>query len=201
MKSASSYAVLTLLMLAVSCADSTAPDVRPASELHFLRPAPNAPPLADTVVTFWAKRGVDREIRLRYAAASGGETEEFLRFKVPSEALAFRPDGRPFAVGDSVLITVRIADFSRLIVDFQPSGLRFSTAHPAELRIRFAHADHDFNGDGVEDNEDDEIESTLALWRQEAPGSPWIKLGGKLEVSLEEVEGELLGFSGYALAY
>jgi hypothetical protein len=194
----------TLASLVASCNDGTAPvDQRPASELTFLRPAPGAPEFADTTVSFWAKRGDDREVRVRYAPLPGStETEEFLRFKVPAEALARYPDGRPVALGDSVLITVRIADFSRMIVDFQPSGLGFSAAHPARLHIEYDHADDDLDGDGDVDGDDERSETLLALWRQEAPGQPWFRVTtSQLEIDLDSVEADITSFSGYALAY
>lgn len=193
-----------LVSLAVSCNDGTAPiDQREASELNFLRPAADAPEFADTTVTFWAKRGSDREVRVRYAPVPGStETEEFLRFTVPAEALERYPDGRPIAVGDSVFITVRIADFARLIVDFQPSGLRFSAEHPARLHIEYDHADDDLDGDGDVDDDDSRAETMLSLWRQEAPGQPWFRVtASQLEIDLDSVEADLTSFSGYALAY
>src|ERR1051326_7255555 len=110
-----------------ACADGTspAPVSRTADQLHFIRPAPTSASLPDTAVSFWAKRGEDRELRLYYDAQSGSGTgEEFLRFTVPAAALAQRPDGSAIAVGDSVLISVRVIDPSRLIVDFPPSGDR-----------------------------------------------------------------------------
>ena len=91
------------LVALVACGDGTAPapSGRLAEELHFLRPAASAPPLATTEVSFWAKRGEDREVRVRYEPLPGAsDTAEFLRFSVPSAALERRPDGTAFAAGD-----------------------------------------------------------------------------------------------------
>src|SRR5918992_919207 len=175
----------------LDCNESTAPntDTRPASELTFLRPGPGAPQFADTTVQFYAKRGEDREIRIRYAVA--GDLEEFVRFRVRPEALVAYPDGRPIAVGDSVLITLRIVDFARLIVEFQPTGLRFSTERPAELTFKYNHADHDFDGDGDMDSDDSHAETLLSVWRQEAPGQPWVRQVSKVEISLDEIEADI----------
>lgn len=197
-------AAAMLLLFSTSCDDGTAPiDQRQASELNFLRPAADAPEFADTTVIFWAKRGEDREVRVRYAPVAGSsDYEDFLNFKVPAEALERHPDGRPIAVGDSVLITVRVADFARMIIEFQPSGLRFSVAHPAELRIHYDHADDDLDGDGDVDGDDSRAETMVSLWRQEAPGQPWFRVTtSKLEIELDSVEADLTSFSGYALAY
>ncbi|MFN2563611.1 MAG: hypothetical protein ABR499_01200 [Gemmatimonadaceae bacterium] len=190
-------------LAALSCDDSAGlgpTDERQASELNFLRPAPGAPEFADTTVTFYAKRGEDRQVRIRYAVAPG-EFEEFVRFRVRDDALVARPDGTPIAEGDSVLITVRVVDFSRLIVEFQPSGLRFSQSEPAELTFKYNHTDPDRDGDGDVDANDSIIETQLAVWRQEAPGQPWFRMPSKIEISIDEVEVDIRGFTGYALAY
>ena len=189
---------------AAACNDGTAPAPvsRSADQLHFVRPAPSAASLPDTAVSFWAKRGEDRELRLYYNAQSGSGTgEEFLRFTVPAAALAQRPDGSAIAVGDSVLISVRVIDPSRLIVDFQPSGLRFSTGSPAHVRFELAETDSDLNGDGVVDSEDDSLKTQLSFWRQEAPGQPWFKVASAVFTDLDEVDADVFGFTGYALAY
>lgn len=199
------FALLTLapIVLFIGCDEATSPDVaRPSEELNFLRPSWNAPEIADTVVSFWAKRGEDREARMRYAPRAGSsEMEEFLRLSVPAAALERRPDGSAFAVGDSVLITVRVVDPVRMVFEFQPSGLRFSAESPARLRIEYGEADDDIDGDGDIDDRDQSLETQLAIWRQEAPGQLWHKVASVVFEDLEEVEGDIFGFSGYALAY
>lgn len=187
-----------------SCRDGTspAPVSRSADQLHFIRPAPTSASLPDTAVSFWAKRGEDRELRLYYKAQSGsGSGEEFLRLTVPAAALAQRPDGSAFAVGDSVLISVRVVDPSRLIVDFEPSGLKFSAGSPAQLRFELAETDSDLNGDGIVDSQDDSLKAQLSFWRQEAPGQPWLKVSSAVFTDLDEVDADVFGFTGYALAY
>ena len=125
----------------------------------------------------------------------------FMRFKVSASSLDRRPDGSVIQMGDSVLITIRVADPSRLILDFQPSGLRFSAAQPADLKLVFRESNHDFDGDGDEDADDDRAKASLRIWKQEAPGLPWMRLTSTTEFSLEELEADLLGFTGYAIAY
>ena len=155
------------------CSDGIAPASlsRSADQLHFVRPAPSAASLPDTAVSFWAKRGEDRELRLYYTAQSAtSPAQELLRFRVPAAALAQRPDGSAIAVGDSVLISVRVIDPSRLIVEFQPSGLKFAPASPARLRFELGETDSDLNGDGIVDSKDESLKAQLSFWRQEAPG-------------------------------
>ena len=177
-------------------------DIRSADELHFLRPAADAPPLANPVLSFYAKRGVDREAFMYYQSRPGrSDSSVFMRFKVSATSLDRRPDGSVIQMGDSVLITIRLADPARLILDFQPSGLRFSASQPADLKLDFRESSHDFDGDGDQDADDDRAKTALRIWKQEAPGLPWVRLASVTDFSLEELEADILGFTGYAIAY
>ena len=177
-------------------------DIRPAEALHFLRPAADAPALANPSINFWAKRGEDREAFMYYQSRPGrSDSSVFMKFKVSASSLDRRPDGTAILPGDSVLITIRVTDPARLILDFQPSGLRFSTANPADLKLRFNESSHDFDGDGDEDADDIRAKTALRIWKQEAPGLPWVRLAGVTEFTLEELEADILGFTGYAIAY
>jgi hypothetical protein len=100
-----------------------------------------------------------------------------------------------------VLISVRVIDPSRLIVEFQPSGLKFSAASPARLRFELGETDSDLNGDGLVDSGDDTLKTQLSFWRQEAPGQQWLKVASDVFTDLNEVEANVFGFTGYALAY
>ncbi|HET9010438.1 MAG TPA: hypothetical protein VFN38_01425 [Gemmatimonadaceae bacterium] len=200
-------AVGVALLGALSGCDSGGPtaadgDIRPADAMHFLRPAVTAPPLANPSVAFYAVRGEDREAFIYYRPAAGSaDSSYFVRFKVPGASLERRPDGSLIPPGDSVLITINVSDPSRLIVDFQPSGLRFSASTPAELKLDFGEASHDIDGDGDEDAEDVARETQLSIWKQEAPGLPWVRLTSVVDFSAEEVEAKVIGFTGYAIAY
>jgi hypothetical protein len=189
--------------LAPGCSDSSGPDEisKPPSELTVLRLAEESPPLFNPEESFWAVRGEDREVRIFFQDDVGGAGEEFLRLRVDAPSLLSYPDGTPFAVDDSVLITVRVVDPAQLLFELEPTGLRFNPQEPAELKIHYDHADDDLDDDGDVDSEDDEIERTLAIWRQESPGDPFVRLGSLLIEDLEEIEAELEGFSRYALAY
>lgn len=188
------------LLAVAACSDDTVtnpdPDPKPEAELNFLRPAANATPLAQKSASFYAVKGEDREIRLFYT--NGGE---FLRFRVRDDALDRYPDGSLIADGDSVLISVAVIDTLRLIVDFQPAGLKFSPNEPAELEIRYAETDDDIDDDGDVDAEDSALELTLAIWKQEQPGALWERVGSLVMEDLEEVEADLTSFTRYAIAY
>lgn len=200
----------TLFTLAVSAGllacgnDGTGPgdDVKTDAELTVLRTAASAPPLVATTASFYALKGENREVRLYYRPAPGSlDSTEFLRFKVPDESLDRRPDGSVIANGDSVLITVTVLDAAKLIVDFQPAGLRFAASKPAELKLSFAEADGDLDDDGDIDGDDVAAESRLAIWRRETIADPWVRLSSVLSVSRDEVEATITGFTNYAIAY
>ena len=160
----------------------------------FLTPAPDAPTVANPVVSFWAIRGQDHTVRMYYHARAGApDSTTFAELRVRRTSLAAYPDGRPFATGDSVRITVSLVDAERLIVELQPSGLRFSADQPARLKLSFEHTDAAAASP--------QIEQTLRIWRRESANLPWTSLVSDVETGLHEVKAELSGFSGYAIAY
>lgn len=196
------------LALALACSDSGGPDdgdgtIKPPSELTILRLAEGSPPLFNPVTSFYAVRGENREGEISFVddERPGEPGEQYLELKVDAEALAARPDGSPFAEGDSVLITVRVVDAAQLLFEFEPAGLTFNPSRPAELKIHYDHADDDLDEDGDVDLDDETLELTIGIWRQENDGDPFARLGSLLIDDLEEVEAELQGFSRYALAY
>ncbi len=193
--------------LSVGCGDSNGsgpnppPEQRPPAALNILKLAQNSPPVFNPVESFWAKKGQDAEARIYFQDAVGGQGEEFLRLRIDDVSLEALPNGTPIAIGDSVLITIRSVDPTQILFELEPTGLKFNPLKPAELDIKYLNADDDFNEDGVVDAEDDAIEDSLAIWRQENPGDDFVKIGSLLFESFEEVEAELTGFSRYAIAY
>ena len=149
-----------------------------------------------TVVSFHAVKGQDREIRVRFKNG-----EDFLRFRVFANSLLQRPDGTQIANGDSVLITITITDPTKLQADFQPAGLRFSSSNPARLQFEFGEADRDLNDDGVVNATDTALIPQISTWRQEVAGGEWLKVSSTVEIQINEVQADILGFTGYALAY
>ena len=189
--------------IAACSSDSTAPGdgSKPASDLNIVRIAPTSLPLFDPEESFYAVQGQDREVRMSFQDAVGGEGEEFLRLRVRAGSLLAKPDGTPIAAGDSVLITVRVVDPANILFEMEPAGLTFNPSEPAELKIHYSHADHDFNEDGTVNVFDDEIKSQLAIWRQETTSDPFVKLGSVNVEESEEINADILGFTRYAIAY
>mgnify|MGYP003575301059 FL=1 len=186
----------------LACGDNTGPGGRPDAELTILRQDSLAPPLVAPQASVWAKVGDGRELHLNYQGATPADTgEEFLRFEIPGDALLRKPDGSAFQVGDSILITVTVLDSAHFAFQFEPSGLVFNPDHPARLRVRYFDANHDFDDDGDLDAADDAIEHVLDLWRREAPGTLWFRVGSVKFEELDELDANILTFSEYAVAW
>lgn len=168
------------------------------SDLTFVRVAPDAPPLSDTVVSFYIKRGEEREVRITYTYLNGDG--KCLLLRVPADAPLRKPDGSAFAVGDSLEVTVRVVDASRFQFQFEPAGLQFDPRRPAELEVRYRWADPDYNGDGVVDAEDAALEASFSFWRQEQPGAGWEKITTLRVHDALEAHARIPGFTQYALA-
>jgi len=184
------------------CAENAGPGGRPDIQLNIVRQDTLAPPLLALRDSFYAKVNEGREMRLFYQGAAPGDSgAEFLRFEVPGDGLYRKPDGSAFQPGDSILVTVTVVDAARFLFDFAPAGLRFDPAHPAHMRVSYSNGDQDFNGDGVEDSTDSEIEHEIDLWYRATPGALWYSTGAvKFELS-DEIDANILTFSQYAVAW
>ena len=200
----------TIVLLAGACAgdpaamgglgsgDPTAAE----STLRFLRPAGSAPPLAERSVSFWAVRGQRRELRLMYRPAQGQpDSVEFARFRVDDRSLVNDVSGQPLPMGDSIRITLTVADTLRLITEFEPSGLRFNPARPARLWLKFGEADPDLDGDGLVTAADTTLLLGMSIWRQEAGANDWTWLPSSIDTSTQEVEADIAGFTRFAVSY
>lgn len=175
-----------LAIAGCSTADDPEPGV-PESALHFLTPDPGAPGFVVDTLRFYAVVGQDRSAVLYYQ-----DSVPFATFDVPAGALTQNATGAPLTTGDSLLITVAIADSSRLIVGFQPTGLVFASGRPAQLTLSYAHARNNLSASS---------ESSLSLWRQENPGEPWHRVSSNTRKDLKTVSGRVDGFTVYATAY
>jgi hypothetical protein len=174
----------------------------PISDPHFLTADPAAPTIANPVIGFWAKQGIDQSVRMVYHARPGHtDSTTFLVFRVRARSLVSDATGAPLAPGDSVFITLSLVDPVNLVVDFQPSGLRFSQSHPASLKLEYGEVVQDYNGDGVIDSTDVAISRTFRIWRRESLLDPWSPLPSVVDTEIDEVTTDIPGFTGYALAF
>ena len=183
------------------CGDSTGPDTRDPTALNIVRLPANHPPFFNDSVAFYAKVGRNDVGTIYFQEAGGGRGEKFAEIRITDRSLAARPDGTPFAAGDSILIVMKVADQSQLLVELQPSGLKFTSRDPAELKIEYEATGGDLDHDGRVDERDGEIEQKLAIWRQEKPGDRFVKIGTVKTEGLRELEAKLTSFSRYAIAY
>jgi hypothetical protein len=149
--------------------------------------------------SFWAVKGESREITLLYGDSSGSGSDEFLEFEVDDDALLTRPDGTPFLEGDSVLITVTVDPGGEFLFDFQPSGLRFNPAEPAELEINYNLADPDLNRDGVVDGQDLVLREAISIWQAERPDGLFTELFS-VRVREDEIRADVGGFTTFTAA-
>lgn len=213
-----SVALLAAGLVGLGCGDGdpTGPesgsDQKTTAELTFLRPAADAPPLLlgdgdgngipDT--SFVATSGRDTVIEVFYEDPDqpGTEGDRFLRFELDDASLARYPDDHPgagaaFQPGDTVTITIEVAS-DTLLANFGPDGLRFSTDDPAELEMRWIRADRDTDGDGNDDL--DETEDRVDLWRQEREDEPWSRTGELKDVDGDRIRAFIESFTRWALA-
>ena len=194
-------ALLAILMWA--CSDSAGPPQPvPTSQLHFMVQDSAAPPLLSDTASFYAKVGEDRLLQLYYQGSAPGDTgEAFLKFEVKANSLLKRPDGTRFQAGDSILITISVADPSRFDFTFGPAGLMFNPTEPAKLHIQYNHSNHDFNEDGHVDSQDNTTETQFAVWRRDPPDTLWTRNATVRNEDFDEIEGEILSFTQYAVAW
>lgn len=201
MRAARWWLIVIVIVAAAGCSDSTGPEGgKTEDELRFVR-FPSTPPIETFQASFWAVKGEGRELEINYLPEEVGEEgEEFLEFRVGGNSLLSRPDGSLFADGDSILITVTVSEDGRFLLDLQPSGLRFDPEHPARLEITYRPVDGDLDGDGDVDDDDADLEQDLRVWKQERPGERWFPVGTLHIDDLDEIEGEITGFTGFCIA-
>lgn len=202
-------ATATAVILGAGCTDSAGPGggggTRPPAQLNVLVLAPGHVPLYQDSVSFWASTLADRQGAIRFEDEQGGPGEDFVRLKVDKEALLTHPDGTPFQAGDSILITLKATGDS-VLFDFEPSGLKFNPAHPAELKVEYGHAggeggEGDYNDDGAVNAQDSTLENQLSVWVQEVLGGTFTQLTSIRIEEFNEIEADVLGFSRYAVSY
>ncbi|MDB4887391.1 MAG: hypothetical protein JWN79_2829 [Gemmatimonadetes bacterium] len=197
-------ALVAALLTVMSCgADGIAsPEVRTESELNLLHVTYDYPRLVTSRVSFWAVKGKAAGADLWYHARAGAsDSAKFVEFRMGPSSLDRRPDGTSIAAGDSVLITLTATDPTHMIIQYEPSGLRFTSTSQPTLRMFWTACGDDVNYDGKVDAADAVIASRLGVWRQEGGGAPWERLASTVNAGTREVSTAVSGFTGYALAY
>jgi hypothetical protein len=163
------------------------------SLLNFLAPASNAPALVTDTVRFYAVVGQDRHDSIYYRPATGQtDSVRFVYFDVPAGALVTDQNGDTLASGDSLQITMYLADSANMVVGYQPSGLQFSSSQPASMVLSYAWA----NPLTLP-----LMQSLLGIWYQESSGGNWFCAPSTVQIPAQTVTGSVGGFSVYASAY
>ena len=197
--------VALVLALALGCTDSSGPGTpvtRQPANLNILTLRTGHPAMFNDTVSFWAKKGQDAEGAIYFQDSHGGQGEEYLRLRIGQQSLLALPNGLPIAMGDSVLITVRVVHSDSILFQLEPGGLAFSPSDPAELKIEYGEAGDDLDHNGTSgDSRDIQIEHQLAIWRQPLLIDDFIMLQGVKLEDFNEIEAKLSGFSRYAIAY
>ncbi len=209
MRARHSALAAALVVLAVGCSDDIrmiGPD-RPLAQtvgsgsIPVLQQSATAPALQTYQVSFWAYVGKETQVAVSYTPARGQSTgDPFLRFDVPRNALVAGAGGAPLNRGDSVRMTLTVAPTS-FDVDFQPSGVVFSTQSPALLAFWYGHANLDLNGNGVLDGNDRNLVAQLAIWYQSSGSSSWFKQLSRNDTTHTLVGAPLYHFSEYAVSW
>ncbi len=173
-----------------------------STSINFLSPASNAPSLSLAPVSFYAVQGADRRVEIFYnPRPDQSSPSSLLRLRIRQNAQIVLPDGTSLAAGDSVQITINVLDPLKLIVQFQPSGLRFVGPNVAELRMSFLETNRDLNHDGVVDNLDRALERTLSIYRQEGANDPFLRVSSIVSSGSSQVDSFIGGFTNYVIAY
>lgn len=123
-------AVATAVLLASCSEQITLPQqlTITSEELTFARFNSDAFAASQPSASFWAVRGQDRALVLRYSDTG----QEYLRFEVGAAALQSE---------DSVLISVQANAHGKWVFQFEPSGLTFNPDSPALLRFTYDRSD------------------------------------------------------------
>src|SRR5262249_3429451 len=150
---------------------------KPPADLTIIKLPANHPPFFNDSIAFYAVAGSKAQGAIYFKDPDGGRGERFAELKIDDQSLLALPDGTAFEPGDSVLIVLKVANQSEFLVEMRPSGLKFSSSDPAQLKLEYGATNGDLDGDGHQDSGDDQIEKKLGIWVQETPSDPYVKIG------------------------
>lgn len=214
MRARSLLSAVGVCLFLAACQDVSAPRPDPLlsgvrttvpkvlNSVNILTQSLLAPPLQNYSLSFWVVQGRGKTVVVDYQPDAFGVARHFLSFVVPSGTQLVRPDGSPVLPGDSVQITADI-DASKLLIQFAPHGLGFGGTAPARLQVYYGLANLDLNGDGLINDLDSQIISTLLVISYQATdGDPWV-VGANQNKSLsaQTIEIAVPHFSRYAVSW
>jgi hypothetical protein len=149
--------------------------------------------LEQTRIKFWAVRGAARSVQINYKGNREVDAHPFLLLTTTDPQ--FAPGIGELAMGDSVLITVKV-DTRKLKVSLEPTGLQFGA--PAQLTLWYTGAG---DGNGASDGGDTTVETDdLGLYYREDHKHPWIQLAATQSLEQKSFTYNIQHFSDYAVA-
>ena len=154
--------------------------------------------LEQTRVSFWAVRGQSRFVQINYKGRRDAEPRPFLLLTTTDPQ--FVPGIGELAVGDSVLITVKV-NARKLLVSLEPTGLQFG--EPGQLTIWYSGAGRDRHNDDPGQYGGDEViidDADLALFYREDHKHPWSQLSATQSIADQSFTYAIPHFSDYAVA-
>lgn len=152
--------------------------------------------LEQTRVSFWAVRGESRSVQIDYKGRRNAEPRPFLLLTTTDPQ--FVPGIGELAVGDSVLITVKV-NTRKLSVSLEPTGLQFGA--PGSLTMWYTGARREHEEDDQYDDSDENIDDTdLALFYREDQKHPWSQLTATQSFADHSFTYAIPHFSDYAIA-
>jgi len=153
--------------------------------------------LEKTRVTFWAVRGESRSVQIDYKSRRNAEPRPFLLLTTTDPK--FVPGVGELAVGDSVLITVKV-DTRKVSVSLEPTGLQFG--EPGQLTIWYGGGRIGRHDNGQSSADDDEIidDADLGLLYREDQKHPWTYLSATQSIADQSFTYAIPHFSDYAVA-
>lgn len=152
--------------------------------------------LDHTHIKVWAVRGATRSVLINYKGTRDVDAHPFLLLTTTDPQ--FVPGIGELAVGDSVLITIKV-DPRKLKVSLEPTGLQFGA--PAQLTIWYGGAANNPNGDSTSNVSDTTLAgSDLGLFYREDHQHPWIQLAATQSLEQQSFTYPIPHFSDYAVA-
>ncbi len=203
---------IAILLVLAGCRDAAAPlgernaagprfSTTSSTAPYIIQQSPTAPLLQTYQLSFWVRHDRESTVEVDYQPAAGQSVgQPFLRFHIPKFGMMYAPDGTRLLGSDSLLITLTI-DTLNFLVDFEPSGVKFSTVLTPQLVMWYANANPDLNGDGVVDATDAALEQQLAIWGQTTRTQGWFKTTSNNDTTQQYVVSNVYHFSNYAVAF
>lgn len=156
-----------------------------AAEIPVLERDSRAPGFREERVEAEFTPGEAGELTLRFRDGS-----PYATFRVHEQSLVgARVKGERLRRKDPVRISMARVDDERFMVEFEPAGLVFNPAAPAELSFHYRHSARRSH------------HREITIWKQESDGTPWLYVPASDNVMDQTLAStKIEGFTKYAVA-